>query len=133
MIVHLSLFCSTRKYTREVAQKLSYLCYKKILPDNIISMFFYSVGSLRAWSWIAGIMSCISNFATLIVNNQDFTRFATSPSAVFCSRLSHLSVEVSQKFFNISNLSICILYFPLIGCRCYDIRLLFCTKRLLRR
>ncbi|RVX69334.1 hypothetical protein B0A52_06929 [Exophiala mesophila] len=38
-------------------------------------------GSDLAWGIIAGIMSAVSNFATLIVNAPDFTRFASKPSA----------------------------------------------------
>ena len=38
-------------------------------------------GSKLAWGVIAGIMSAVSNFATLIVNDPDFARFASRPSA----------------------------------------------------
>ncbi|RMZ75321.1 hypothetical protein DV737_g5360, partial [Chaetothyriales sp. CBS 132003] len=38
-------------------------------------------GSKLAWAVIAGIMSALSNFATLIVNVPDFARFASRPSA----------------------------------------------------
>lgn len=38
-------------------------------------------GSKLAWGIIAGIMSAVSNFATLIVNDPDFARFASRPSA----------------------------------------------------
>ncbi|RMZ87580.1 hypothetical protein DV736_g5197, partial [Chaetothyriales sp. CBS 134916] len=37
--------------------------------------------SQLAWAVIAGIMSAVSNFATLIVNDPDFARFASRPSA----------------------------------------------------
>ncbi|GAB7348656.1 hypothetical protein MBLNU459_g7023t1 [Dothideomycetes sp. NU459] len=37
-------------------------------------------GSALAWGVIAGIMSAVSNFATLIVNDPDFARFASKPS-----------------------------------------------------
>lgn len=40
-----------------------------------------ATGSTLAWGVIAGIMSAVSNFATLIVNDPDFARFASSPSA----------------------------------------------------
>lgn len=35
----------------------------------------------HGWAVTAGIISCLDNFATLIVNNPDFTRFATTPNA----------------------------------------------------
>lgn len=38
-------------------------------------------GSDLAWGIISGIMSAVSNFATLIVNDPDFARFASRPSA----------------------------------------------------
>lgn len=60
-------------------------------------------GSTKAWAIVAGIMSCISNFATLIVNkyvplyfplnidaeliSPDFTRFAQTPSTPFWPQL----------------------------------------------
>lgn len=40
-----------------------------------------ATGSRLAWGVISGIMSAVSNFATLIVNTPDFSRFATQPSA----------------------------------------------------
>ena len=39
-----------------------------------------SHGSELAWGIIGGIMSAVSNFATLIVNDPDFSRFAKKPS-----------------------------------------------------
>lgn len=36
-------------------------------------------GSDFRWAMIKGIMSCIGNFAALIMNNPDFSRFARSP------------------------------------------------------
>lgn len=50
-------------------------------------MYIYFLGSARGWFWMSGIMSCISNFVTLMVNNPDFTRFATRPSATFWPQL----------------------------------------------
>ncbi|EPY53805.1 purine transporter [Schizosaccharomyces cryophilus OY26] len=35
----------------------------------------------HGWAVVSGIVSCLNNFATLIVNNPDFTRFATTPNA----------------------------------------------------
>ncbi|BFZ55289.1 uracil permease [Savitreella phatthalungensis] len=40
-------------------------------------------GSVRAWQWVAGIMSSLSNFATLVLNDSDFTRFARKPSDTY--------------------------------------------------
>ena len=40
-----------------------------------------ATGSRLAWGIIGGIMSAVSNFATLIVNDPDFARFANKPSA----------------------------------------------------
>ncbi|ODQ68688.1 putative nucleobase permease [Nadsonia fulvescens var. elongata DSM 6958] len=46
-------------------------------------------GSEFSWIWIASMMSCISNFAALILNNPDFTRFADKPkSAVYSQMLT---------------------------------------------
>lgn len=43
-------------------------------------------GSERGWAWVAGIMSAMSNFATLVLNDSDFTRFARRPSDVYWSQ-----------------------------------------------
>ncbi|KAJ3037177.1 hypothetical protein HDV00_001988 [Rhizophlyctis rosea] len=42
-----------------------------------------------AWSWamVNGIMSAINNFATLVVNDPDFTRFARKPSDALWSQI----------------------------------------------
>jgi nucleobase:cation symporter-1, NCS1 family len=40
-----------------------------------------ATGSNLAWAVIGGIMASISNFATLIVNDPDFARFAKTPGA----------------------------------------------------
>lgn len=37
-------------------------------------------GSARAWAWINMFMSCIANYAALVMNSPDFTRFALKPS-----------------------------------------------------
>ncbi|KAF2222329.1 putative uridine permease Fui1 [Elsinoe ampelina] len=50
-------------------------------------------GSALAWAIIAGIMSAVSNFATLIVNDPDFSRFATETSDAFLPQL--LSIPIS--------------------------------------
>ncbi|KAF3918982.1 hypothetical protein ABW20_dc0109272 [Dactylellina cionopaga] len=44
-------------------------------------------GSALAWGLIQGIMSSIANFATLIVNDPDFSRFAKKPSDALWSQL----------------------------------------------
>jgi NCS1 family nucleobase:cation symporter-1 len=44
-------------------------------------------GSELAWGVIAGIMSAVSNFATLIVNAPDFSRFANKPSSALLPQL----------------------------------------------
>ncbi|OAP55465.1 hypothetical protein AYL99_10438 [Fonsecaea erecta] len=40
-------------------------------------------GSTLAREWLVGIMSAIANFATVIVNNPDFSRFARTPRDAF--------------------------------------------------
>ncbi|KAF8545302.1 permease for cytosine/purines, uracil, thiamine, allantoin-domain-containing protein [Trichophaea hybrida] len=44
-------------------------------------------GSEMAWAFVSGIMSSIANFATLIVNDPDFTRFAQKPRDQLWSQL----------------------------------------------
>ncbi|KAI5123796.1 hypothetical protein M0805_009091 [Coniferiporia weirii] len=44
-------------------------------------------GSKLAWAMISGIMSSIANFATLIVNDPDFSRFAKKPKDALWSQL----------------------------------------------
>jgi len=46
-----------------------------------------SHGSKLAWGVVSGIMSAIANFATLIVNDPDFARFARKPRDAFWSQL----------------------------------------------
>lgn len=43
--------------------------------------------SVLAWEIIKGIMSSIANFSTLIVNDPDYTRFATRPNDALWSQL----------------------------------------------
>ncbi|CAF4438014.1 unnamed protein product [Rotaria sp. Silwood2] len=64
-----------------------------------MSVSAYFTGSLRGWSWMSGIMSCISNFVTLIVNNPDFTRFAPHPSAAFWPQLLTIPIGFSVTSF----------------------------------
>ena len=44
-------------------------------------------GSALAWAFISGVMSSIANFATLIVNDPDFSRFAGKPRDALWSQL----------------------------------------------
>ncbi|KAH8702775.1 uracil permease [Phaeosphaeriaceae sp. PMI808] len=44
-------------------------------------------GSALGWLMVRGIMSAIANFATLIVNDPDFARFARKPSDAFLPQL----------------------------------------------
>lgn len=45
-------------------------------------------GSDLAWAMVKGIMSSIANFATLIINDSDFTRFARKPQDALWSQLA---------------------------------------------
>ena len=56
-------------------------------PGPIIHRPATVSGSKLAWGVIAGIMSAVSNFATLIVNDPDFARFASKPSDAFLPQL----------------------------------------------
>ncbi len=62
-------------------------------------MYACFTGSLRAWAWMSGIMSGISKCATFIVNNPDFSRFATRPSAVFWPQLLTIPICYSVTCF----------------------------------
>ncbi|KAE8147710.1 permease for cytosine/purines, uracil, thiamine, allantoin-domain-containing protein [Aspergillus avenaceus] len=44
-------------------------------------------GSALAWAFVKAIMSCLGNFATLIVNDPDFSRFARKPKDALWSQL----------------------------------------------
>jgi NCS1 family nucleobase:cation symporter-1 len=44
-------------------------------------------GSQLAWGMVSGVMSAIANFATLIVNDPDFARFARKPKDALWSQL----------------------------------------------
>lgn len=44
-------------------------------------------GSALGWAMVKGIMSAIANFATLIVNDPDFARFAKRPRSALWSQL----------------------------------------------
>lgn len=49
-------------------------------------------GSQLAWGMVSGIMSAIANFATLIVNDPDFARFACKPKDALWSQLITIPV-----------------------------------------
>ncbi|ATY58337.1 uracil permease [Cordyceps militaris] len=44
-------------------------------------------GSALAWAFIKGVMSCVANFSTVIINDSDFTRFARKPRDALWSQL----------------------------------------------
>ncbi|KAJ5752835.1 Uracil permease [Penicillium odoratum] len=44
-------------------------------------------GSTLAWQVVTGIMTCIGNFAALIMNDPDFSRFARTPKDALWSQL----------------------------------------------
>jgi len=56
-------------------------------------------GSELAWEFILGIMSSIANFATLIINDPDFTRFAGKPKDAFWSQLVAIPVGFAVTSF----------------------------------
>ncbi|KIW58311.1 hypothetical protein PV05_02840 [Exophiala xenobiotica] len=58
-----------------------------------------SHGSELAWGWIAGIMSSIANFATLIVNDADFARFAGKPKDALWSQLFTIPIGFAVTSF----------------------------------
>ncbi|KAK1993697.1 hypothetical protein LX36DRAFT_661282 [Colletotrichum falcatum] len=56
-------------------------------------------GSELAWEFIKGVMSSIANFATLIVNDPDFSRFATRPRDALWSQLLTIPVGFALTSF----------------------------------
>lgn len=56
-------------------------------------------GSELAWEFVLGVMSSISNFATLIVNDPDFTRFAARPKDALWSQLFTIPVGFAVTSF----------------------------------
>ncbi|OAA53670.1 uracil permease [Cordyceps fumosorosea ARSEF 2679] len=50
-------------------------------------------GGELAWAFVKGVMSCIANFATVIINDSDFTRFARRPRDALWSQLVSLPVS----------------------------------------
>lgn len=49
-------------------------------------------GSALAWAVIRSIMSCIANFAALIINNPDFARYSRKPSDALWAQLITIPV-----------------------------------------
>ncbi|TGO88914.1 hypothetical protein BPOR_0134g00010 [Botrytis porri] len=58
-----------------------------------------SHGSKLGWGMVTGIMSSIANFATLIVNDPDFARFAQKPRDAFWSQLITIPVGFAVTSF----------------------------------
>ncbi|KAA6407649.1 MAG: uracil permease [Lasallia pustulata] len=56
-------------------------------------------GSDLAWAMVKGIMSSIANFATLIVNDPDFARFARKPRDALWSQLITIPVGFAVTSF----------------------------------
>jgi NCS1 family nucleobase:cation symporter-1 len=56
-------------------------------------------GSTKAWACIGAIMDCISNFATLIVNDPDFARFAKKPRDALWSQLFTIPIGFALTSF----------------------------------
>ncbi|KAI8957661.1 permease for cytosine/purines, uracil, thiamine, allantoin-domain-containing protein [Daldinia sp. FL1419] len=56
-------------------------------PGPIVRQPATIEGSDLAWQFIKGVMSSIANFATLIVNDPDFSRFSTKPRDALWSQL----------------------------------------------
>lgn len=56
-------------------------------------------GSDLAWEMVKGIMSSIANFAALIVNDPDFTRFAGKPKDAIWSQLFSVPISFAVTSF----------------------------------
>lgn len=56
-------------------------------------------GSALAWAMVKGIMSAIANFATLIVNSNDFSRFAKRPESALWSQLFTIPIGFAVTSF----------------------------------
>ena len=56
-------------------------------------------GSELGWLMVRGIMSAIANFATLIVNDPDFSRFARKPSDALHSQLLTIPIGFAVTSF----------------------------------
>ncbi|KAL8913740.1 MAG: hypothetical protein Q9171_001474 [Xanthocarpia ochracea] len=58
-----------------------------------------ATGSALGWAMVKGIMSSIANFATLIVNDPDFARFAIKPKDALWSQLITIPVGFAVTSF----------------------------------
>ena len=56
-------------------------------------------GSALGWAMVSGIMSSIANFATLIVNDPDFARFAAKPRDALWSQLFTIPIGFAVTSF----------------------------------
>ncbi|KAI0798964.1 permease for cytosine/purines, uracil, thiamine, allantoin-domain-containing protein [Xylaria sp. FL0064] len=56
-------------------------------------------GSDLAWEFVKGVLSSIANFATLIVNDPDFARFAGKPRDAFWSQLLTIPIGFAVTCF----------------------------------
>ena len=56
-------------------------------------------GSKLAWEFVKGVMSSIANFATLIVNDPDFARFAGKPRDAFWSQVFTIPIGFAVTSF----------------------------------
>jgi NCS1 family nucleobase:cation symporter-1 len=93
-----------------------FTCKAFVAPVAGIALFIWSIvrarglgpivdrpakvqGSELAWGIITGIMSSIANFAALIVNNPDFSRFARKPKDSLWSQLITIPVSFALTSF----------------------------------
>lgn len=51
-----------------------------------------ATGDKLVWAWVKSIMNCIANFAALIMNNPDFTRYSRKPSDATWSQIVTIPV-----------------------------------------
>ncbi|CAN6616446.1 uracil permease [Trichomonascus vanleenenianus] len=50
-------------------------------------------GSDFVWEFIKGIMNCVANFAALIMNNSDFSRFSKKPSSAILPQIFAIPIS----------------------------------------
>ncbi|KXX78415.1 Uracil permease [Madurella mycetomatis] len=65
----------------------------------IVSQPATKEGSELAWEFVKGVMSSIANFATLIVNDPDFARFAAKPRDALWSQLFTIPIGFAATSF----------------------------------
>jgi NCS1 family nucleobase:cation symporter-1 len=56
-------------------------------------------GSDLAWAFVKSIMNCIANFAALVINNPDFTRYARDPKDALWPQLITIPVGFAVTSF----------------------------------